>query len=525
MVRSHRGRLGAGCLLLAAAAVASAAAPDGNYKFTLLVEGEEATPWIIRFENKDGKLTGEVAASQPRFAAGRFTDVTFKNDVLRFVFELKGKQKAGFEGKVSVDGKMVRGVFMQGDHVLPAQLQSTVMTAFNPLDVYLDMLAQADSTPSQVFHAAQVLLSHAGKNKAKVEDVRTWANRASKAAEPFGLLWQREMALRIGEILSQSEEYVPVALQYIRQAERMLQPGDKVAVQERTLSLLAGALTKAGKADEAKDIIARVEKLEAVAPTKFPGRKTGDRVAVVELFTGAECPPCVGADLAFDALGKTFKPSEVVLLQYHLHIPGPDPLTNSDTVARKRYYGNDIEGAPSIFFNGKVQDFGGGTFGDAQELYQMYVEGLTPLVEKPARVKLKVSALLQGTRIAITAEASDLDDPGDKMRLRLALVEKEVVYRGGNRVPRHHHVVRALPGGADGIPLKEKSGKQTVTVDLDNLRKQLNAYLDEAAKDLQFPRKDRPLELKDLLVVAFVQNDVTKEILQAAQTAVVPAKP
>ena len=29
----------------------------------------------------------------------------------------------------------------------------------------------------------------------------------------------------------------------------------------------------------------------------------------------------------FDALAKTYKPSEVVLLQYHIHVPGPDPLT------------------------------------------------------------------------------------------------------------------------------------------------------------------------------------------------------
>ena len=49
---------------------------------------------------------------------------------------------------------------------------------------------------------------------------------------------------------------------------------------------------------------------------------------LVELFTGAECPPCVAADLAFDALGKTYKPTDVVLLEYHLHIPGPDALTN-----------------------------------------------------------------------------------------------------------------------------------------------------------------------------------------------------
>src|SRR4029077_13968139 len=122
------------------------------------------------------------------------------------------------------------------------------------------------------------------------------------------------------------------------------------------------------------------------------------------------------------------------------------------------------------------------------------------------------------------AEASELAEPGDKVRLRLALVEEQVNYKGGNRLPHHHSVVRALPGGAAGLALKEKTGKQSVTVDLDDLRKKLNGYLDEAAKDLDFPNKDRPMELKKLRLVAFVQNDSTKEILQAVQADVVPER-
>ena len=54
----------------------------------------------------------------------------------------------------------------------------------------------------------------------------------------------------------------------------------------------------------------------------------------MEIFTGAECPPCVAADVGFDALLKSYKPTEFIGLQHHLHIPGPDPLTNADTVAR-----------------------------------------------------------------------------------------------------------------------------------------------------------------------------------------------
>jgi hypothetical protein len=113
-----------------------------------------------------------------------------------------------------------------------------------------------------------------------------------------------------------------------------------------------------------------------------------------------------------------------------------------------------------------------------------------------------------------------LEKPGDKVRLRFALVEEQVRYVGGNQVRFHHDVVRALPGGADGFPVKEKTTKQTASVSLAELRKNLSAYLDDFGKQHPFPNERRPLDLKKLRVVAFVQDDETKEVLQAAQVDV-----
>ncbi len=82
----------------------------------------------------------------------------------------------------------------------------------------------------------------------------------------------------------------------------------------------------------------------------------------MELFTGAQCPPCVAADVAFDALLQTYKPTEFIGLQYHLHIPGPDPLTNNDSEERQKYYGSAIRGTPSTFFNGKARPAAAGAW-------------------------------------------------------------------------------------------------------------------------------------------------------------------
>src|SRR5262249_25822055 len=113
------------------------------------------------------------------------------------------------------------------------------------------------------------------------------------------------------------------------------------------------------------------------------------------------------------------------------------------------------------------------------------------------------------------------EKPAETLRLRLALVEAQVSYTAGNGLKVHHHVVRALPGGAEGLAIKEKSAKQTVRVDLEELRKELKKYLDDfAAKEAAFPNDQRPLELKDLRVIAFVQDDATRAVLQAVQAEV-----
>src|SRR5262249_26417815 len=161
------------------------------------------------------------------------------------------------------------------------------------------------------------------------------------------------------------------AADYAAQAEKQLPKDAPVAQQAAVLRVLATALDKAGKADQAKEVKGRLamldkaldEEFEKTAipfkPDTYAGRKgKSTRVVLVELFTGAQCPPCVAADVAFDALLKTYKPTDVVFLQYHLHIPGPDPLTNKDTEKRETFYG--IQGTPTYFIDGKEGPPAGG---------------------------------------------------------------------------------------------------------------------------------------------------------------------
>jgi hypothetical protein len=523
----------AGLLLLAPGyALAQRQGLAGNWKFSLWGAQGEQTLWLLQLETKDGKWTGKVLDAADRIAAATLDDLKVTADQIRFTVKVQGNS-IYFEGQVPKGpADKVLGNVELGRQVTPAQLVATKMASLkDSLEAAKEFLAQHSDRP-EAFDAYMEILGQAGARKMKVEEVRSWAEKAFKTAELYGPRWQREMSLRIAEVLAAQDGYAAVALDNARRVERLLGPNEDVAVQIRVLEVLAAALKKADKTAEVKQIEDRLDKLETRADQEYlkkvpplqveayKGRKgRSDRVVLVELFTGAQCPPCVAADLAFDALAKTYKPTEVVLLEYHLHIPRPDPLTNADADARADYYLGKEPATPVFLVNGKARAPGGGEIAEALEKYKQYRAAIDPLLEQTTKVKLKAGAVRKGDKIDMTAEASGGEE-GAKLVLRLALVEEEVRYQGPNQMRFHHRVVRALPGGPKGLALKGKSGKQEVSVDLGELRKQLTKYLDTYAEKHEFPDARRPMDFKQLSVVAFVQNDETKEVLQATQVAV-----
>lgn len=512
----------AGLLLVVSDGVRAAdTLPTGIWKLTIMPgPGQQVTPWLVQLQSKDGKDSGETLALTNSLPKAAIDAIHVKDGLLSFAFKL-GANRFRFEGKLPAEGgKKVLGS-IRLNQLMPAELEWTGLKTLDAYEYHKEVVARNDSGPV-LFDAVLKLLHMAGAKKAKPEEVRSWAAKASKAAAAYGPRYQLQINASMIEVMMQEDVLAPLALQYARQTERLLTPTVKPPVQRHVLGLLAEALKKAGKDEEAKEVEARIEKIPMVAIVKYAGRKgKGDAAVLVELFTGAECPPCVAADLAFDALGKTYKPSEVILLEYHLHIPGPDPLTNADAVTRSEFYEKEVGGTPTILFNGKGGPEGGGPAENAQNLYDTYVAINDSLLEKEARGQIKLAAIQKGPKIDITAELADVEKPGDSLRLRFVLVEETVKYQGGNRLPVYHHVVRAMPGGANGFAVKTKAGKQSASVNLDDLRKNLTKYLEDYEKDRRkFPNKQRPLDLKKLKVVAFIQDDSTKEVYQAAEVEI-----
>ncbi|MBX9581174.1 MAG: hypothetical protein K2X87_12765 [Gemmataceae bacterium] len=393
--------------------------------------------------------------------------------------------------------------------------------------------------------AAVALLRSAEKAKVTPAEAGKLAALVVKQAAPYGPRYSRPAAVELADTLVRSKEFAALALGPIAPVARALTDKDPAATRFDILSTYKAALEAAGKDAEAKsageqldslDAALDKEYLAAVPPFKVdahPGRKdpAANRVAVLELFTGAQCPPCVAADVAFDAAQKAYSPADVVLLQYHLHIPGPDPLTNPAAVARWGYYqklfpydpaaGTGVIGTPTTVFNGKQEareNGGGGSMEAAAGKFGQYRAALNRLLEQASPVKVSGTATRSGDKLEIAAEVTGAPAGA---RLRLVVVEETVKYVGSNKVRFHHQVVRAMPGGADGVEVKEGAFRHTAAVDLGEVRKGLVKYLDEyAATERPFPKPDRPLALDKLGVVALVQDDATGEILQAARIGV-----
>ena len=68
------------------------------------------------------------------------------------------------------------------------------------------------------------------------------------------------------------------------------------------------------------------------------------------------------------------------------------------------------------------------------------------------------------------------------------MTEESIHYVGGNKLRFHHHVVRALPGGADGKELKDGKGMTEVTLNLADLKHDLEKYLSDFTKTQAIPQ-------------------------------------
>ncbi|HEY1375970.1 MAG TPA: hypothetical protein VGF55_04215, partial [Gemmataceae bacterium] len=530
-------------LALVAAPAAAADGPAGSYRLTAEF-GDSSFTALLSFAHQNNQWTGQFLGGLdlPPQLTPSVRDVRVTGDRLRFTLVLAGNQAMTFDGKLPAGRGPVSGSVAAGDALVPVTMEPSALAKFDRTELLKEMVTSGPPTGPLFYSITAELLRGASASKAKPEEVKAWVDRAAKAAESHGVRWHIAVLLRLVRPLLDQPAYSAVALDLARRAERLLDPSDDVAVQLAVLDVLERLLRQAND-PAAATVRARLDTLEAmdyrdylagfpVRPDPYTGRKArSDRAVLVELFTGAEDAPSMAAALAFDALARAYKPTEVVRLEYHLHLPDADPLANAASQARWAYYLARMDRAaaatPTVVINGRPGAGGGGPPEFAAAKLKQYRALIDPLLDTPAAAQLQLTAQRSGDKLSITAKVSGLSKPGEKVRLRLAVSESAVRYRGGNGLRYHQCVVRGFAGPVEGWPLPKPAAdgvpaqRVEATVDVTELRAGLNRELDEyQKKNAGFVFPDRPLGLKPLVVVAFVQDDVTHEVYQAAQVEV-----
>jgi hypothetical protein len=556
-----------GALLLAGLVVAvrspapaAEASLADTWKVTLLLPGQEATLYLVQLKDKDGKYEGEItSAALPQFKSSRIADVHVGDDKALHLtidaggtsFAIVARPPKGEEkpkkllGSVEFRGQRFYAQLERSDakeldasaivnHPAAQDLGRAMQKQGKDRVAAIKEFVDKNGDNPALAHAGRgLLLQNLAASDGSEEELRSAAEQLVKGvSDAHGPEMKAAAELQAATALASKAPRL--AREYAQKVEKGMAKDAPPRQQAPVLKVLAAALRKEGnKGEELKEVTARLDKLEGELDKEFlkdaipfkvqpyAGRKEkSERLVVVELFTGAQCPPCVAADVAFDAALDSYKPKDVAFLEYHLHIPGPDPLTNKDTETRAGFYG--VNSTPTVFVDGKtgpalggpknVADFGGKKFG-GEVSYEKLTGSINDALETKPEAKLELKANREGDTINIQAAASDVKKEAKDVRLRLVLVEEVVRYPGGNGQRLHHHVVRDLPGGVEGKAVEDGGARVEAKVDLDKVRKSLDEYL--GAKS--FADDSRPLDLKHLKVVALLQSNDSKEVLQAAQ--------
>jgi hypothetical protein len=230
----------------------------------------------------------------------------------------------------------------------------------------------------------------------------------------------------------------------------------------------------------------------------------------------------VGAGLAFDAAHERYTRQDFILLNYHVHIPLPDPMVNPPTVARRTFYG--VNSSPSYTFDGEM-DGGGGSAEGAKALFDSKID---PKIQARLAVAPEATVKVQATQVGGTVKAkasvSGVKSKSDKLRVQIVLAEKDVTYSGENGERFHPMVVRGMAvdaKAAQGFALAPgKGGSFEYTFDLAKLVADAKDGLikfETVERAGAYTFREKKHEIKNgLVAVAFVQDEATKKVLQAA---------
>lgn len=225
---------------------------------------------------------------------------------------------------------------------------------------------------------------------------------------------------------------------------------------------------------------------------------TGQQVprdkVVVEIATGTWCTYCPGAAMGADDL--VANGCQVAVIENH----NGDPFANTASNARNAYYA--VSGYPTAKFDGVLTKVGGS---HTQSMYSQYLPLYNTRIAIPSSFTLTMNGSNTGLDYNVTIVAEKVATySGTNLVLQLALTQSEIAYNWQGQTELNF-VNRLMAPTHNGTPLNFTSESSQIV-------------------DLTFTRNSSwPEDHCEL--VAFIQNNSTKEIVQGIKVALPDLQP
>lgn len=283
---------------------------------------------------------------------------------------------------------------------------------------------------------------------------------------------------------------------------------------------------KGGDAGQQEWLDERYQKLftSPLHPVRYaPTAKRTRRVVLGELYTGAGCPPCLAADLAFDSMLERYGRGDFVFVAYHQHIPRPDPMANADTITRWKWL--EGRGVPTYMIDGVQITFGGGPRDWAPPLEKLLMERIDAQLESAPLAGIKLAAKMDAQALTAAVEVEGITQESKDLVLTLVLVEKQLTYSGENSYRFHPMVARSIANfKLEGAKAKSVEHRFDIAAIQAALVKHIDAFEKHDERhnkdgNFRFAERKTAVDANHLAVVAFVQDTKTRKVLQAAYSA------
>jgi hypothetical protein len=281
-------------------------------------------------------------------------------------------------------------------------------------------------------------------------------------------------------------------------------------------------------------IAGKVRNFGSATKFKATDENTGTKVVLVEFFTNAfygteERGGAIGGALAQEGLMQHFSDEHVAFLSYHLPVPTLDPLTNDLALTRAEELGITEPNVQVIDAIGGHP--GAGKWRDAEKIYdrtrKAILERLTSDVSDEFELDLTVEYIAPDEQNPAGRIAGwvALDGPEYlDMHVHCVLAERGVLFPGASGVVVHRMVARAellaeQSGDQHGALWEPDAGSMEITFDvgLHTIQANNEACLDRLMEEGAGTVRKLSMELdpRQLVVVAFVRDDGSGEIMQA----------